>query len=148
MGVLSELVAASKSEAQAILEADGASETWPGISCKSLDQIKFASLWVVLSGETVRAESLVQRLNQIEVIAGAGEKGPWVLAIPEQLRDHLADLASEEDEAVRKVATTWAATAEMKGFPIDEIASLLQETADLADLAKQDEKELLLRVSL
>jgi hypothetical protein len=148
MGVLSELVAASESEAQAVLESDGPSQNWPGIVCKGLDQIKFASLWVILSGETVRAEGIVQRLNQIEVIASAGEQGPWVLAIPEPFRDQLADLASEEDDALRKVATTWAASGELKGWQIDEVASLLQETADLADLAREDEKDLLLRVSL
>jgi hypothetical protein len=148
MGVLSELVAASKSEAQSVLESDSPSQNWPGIVCKGLDQIKFASLWAILSGERIQAESIVQRLNQIELVSAAGENGPWVLAIPEQFRDNLADLASEEDDALRKVATTWAATDGLKGLPIDNVISILQEIADIADLARLDETDLLLRVSL
>jgi len=64
MGVLSHLLVADPSEAEAVLASDDPSRTWAGFFYRGLDRIKLATLWAI--AETGSAsERLEQRLDEI-----------------------------------------------------------------------------------
>jgi hypothetical protein len=148
MGVLSELVAAPKSEARLVAESDSPSRDWQGIVWKGLDQIKLASLWSILEGEQIEVDSVVASSERMELAANVSENGPWVFAIPEELRNLLADLAGKDDDRMRSVARAWASTDELKDWDHSDVTGLLQEVIDLADGARLAGNDLLLWICL
>jgi len=148
MGVLSELVIALKSEAPLVAHSDNPSRTWQGIYCKGLDQINLASLWSILEGDEIQVDSVVARSERIELASEVTEDGPWVFAIPNELRDVLAELAAEDTDKIQAVARTWWGTDELRDWDSSDVAALLQDVIDLADGAKLEGKDLLLWVCL
>ena len=148
MGILPELVVAPKSEAASIAGSDSPSRYWEGIVWKGLDQIKLASLWCILKGDQIHVENVLARSEQIELTAEVSENGPWVFAIPEELREILADLAGEDADKIHEVTREWGTTDELKDWEYSDVAGLLQAVIDLADGAKLNGKDLLLWICL
>jgi hypothetical protein len=148
LGVLSELVIALKSEAHAVAECDSPSRDWHGVVWKGLDPITLASLWSILEGEELDVDNVVSRSSRIQLAVEDSNDGPWVFAIPEAMRDSLAELAAECEDKIEGVARAWAATDELKDWDYSDVAELLQDVIDLADGARLERKDLLLWISL
>jgi DNA-directed RNA polymerase subunit F len=64
----------------------------------------------------------------------AGDDGPIVLRIPDEVMEKLAGL---EEEAIERVGEELAATEEFEinGWPAEEVQSLVEELSELARLA-------------
>lgn len=148
MGVISELIIASASDASLVAESLSPCENWQGFVWKGLDHIKLATLWCIIAGEELEVDHVVERSEQIEMTNSASEEGPWVFVIPTELRNILAELAREDDEKIQAVARDWATTEELEEWEFSDVTGMLQETIDLADSARIVEKDLLLWICL
>src|SRR5262245_34533187 len=100
MGVLSELIIADRSEAQAVAAAESPTQTWQGFGWKVLDPVNCGSLWAILEGVDLDVDGVVDRAGKFDLLAGSTENSPWVHLVPIELRDLLADLAATEMETV------------------------------------------------
>jgi hypothetical protein len=148
MGVLSELVIASRSEAASVAQSDSPTRTLQGVVWKGLDQIKLASLWCLLDSELLQIENVVDRSMQFELLAETTENGPWVFAVPTACRDKLAELSGDDEGEMQAVVRDWAATDELVDWDRSDVAELLQTVIQLADTAKWEGKDLLLWICL
>lgn len=136
MSVLANIVMADAEEADAIGESSRPAEDWRGVEVKGLDAAKIAMLQSILTGQTFD-----EALGEYDPIYAAGEDGPWVIRIPDELVERLAAL---EDEVLEPIGEELAATAEfeMDGWPADEVQMVLAELAALAGIAANQGKAL------
>ena|ERR1043166_2025111 len=148
MGVLSDLVVASVVEARSVVDSTAPSQKWPGCDCKGLDTIKLASLWLLLEGESLGVENVVDRSERISLAAEKSPEGPWVFVLPDELRDELSALSDFGDEKVSNVTAGWAATEELDGWEFSDVSELLEDLMYYADTAKSAGKQLLLWMCL
>jgi hypothetical protein len=148
MGVLSELVIASRSEAASVAESESPTRTWQGVVWKGLDQIKLASVWCLLDSEPLQVDNVVECSMQFELLAETTENGPWVFAVPSACRDKLAELSGDDEGEIQAVVRDWAATDELIDWDQSDVAELLQSIIQLADTAKLEGKDLLLWIDL
>lgn len=141
MGVLSDIVVAGHSDADAILAMDVPSEQLPGADVKGIDTIKLATLESILTGQPYEA------VETHDPVASASDDGPWVFALRPTL---VAALADASDPVLATTATAWAETEEFQldGWPLEVVSSVLEDLRRLAKLATADDKQLFLWMSL
>jgi hypothetical protein len=129
MGVLTDLIIAEESEAEAVAAMKGPLQRWPGIDAKGVDHIKLGKLLSIVTN-TPYQNSFVGEFVQI---AEASDDGPWVFRVPPRLVAPLAAMAGDD---IGPVSAQWAATEEFALSGWDE-ASVAQMLASICGLSKQ-----------
>jgi hypothetical protein len=148
MGVLSDVVALKKSEAQKVAQSLGPGEEFGGVSFRGLDPLNMSMLRWILLGKPVDGQGVVEDIDLFELLA-EGEDGPWVYLIPNDMRDRLAELSQEEDDEVSKaMAAKWCEQEELAGWELDDAVGVLKELGDLADGSRYEDKVLMLWICL
>lgn len=129
MGILVNIVSADEDEAEAIGESQHPVVEWSGIEARDIDTAKIVTLHCLLTGD-----GLEDAFYAYEPVYVAGDDGPIVLRIPDEMTEKLAGL---EEEAAEMVGEELAATEEFEvsGWPVEEVRSLVEELAELARLA-------------
>ena len=94
--MLTDLIAATEEDAEAILNAQGHANIWPTLEYKGVDQIKLASLRFILKGEPVDEGPVVEYMKAFKPLIDGGEEGPWIEALPEDLGQLLAAMSAED----------------------------------------------------
>jgi hypothetical protein len=130
MAILVNIVAADENDVDSIGESQHPVDEWGGIEARGLDTAKIATLHCLLTGDT-----LEDALSAYEPVYSAGEEGPMVLRISDEVVERLAGL---EEEALESVGEELAATEEFEitGWPVEEVQALVAELAALARYAE------------
>jgi len=136
MGILVNIVSADEEDVEAIGESQHPVEEWSGIEARDIDTAKIVTLHCLLTGD-----GLEDAFYAYEPVYVAGDDGPIVLRIPDEVMEKLAGL---EDEAIERVGEELAATEEfeMHGWPAEEVLTLVEELSALARLAESQDQAL------
>jgi hypothetical protein len=128
LSILVNIVIADEDDAEAIgLSLQPVAE-WSGLQARDLDTAKIATLHSLLTGE-----GFAEVLNRYEPVFVI-EEGASVIRIPDEAVERLASL--DEDE-LYAIGEELAATEEFElaGWPEDDVATFLEELAELAQQA-------------
>jgi len=147
MGVLSDLVVSDQVEARQVGECDAPVREWDGIELKTVDPVKLGALWAILTNVS-GVDAIVELAGRFPLLYEASDDGPWVYAIPRDLRVRLAELASMEPEEFRSIARRWASGEELRDWEYLDVEAVLQAIGTLADTARLRGNALLLWISL
>ena len=145
MGVLSDLIIADSADAMEINRAGGAhSSRWPVLESKGIDTIKLGTLATILLGAADDGSYMGDTSSLLDQLS---DEGPWVFLVPRELVTAIAKLSPSQNDAI---ARRWGETEEfqLEGWPIDEIQEYLAELVAHCQKTKQQEKDLLLWMSL
>lgn len=136
MGILVNIVSADEEDVEAIGESQHPVEEWSGIEARDIDTAKIVTLHCLLTGD-----GLEDAFYAYEPVYVAGDDGPIVLRIPDEVMEKLAGL---EDEAIERVGEELAATEEFEvnGWPAEEVLTLVEELSALARLAESQDQAL------
>ena len=143
MGVLSDIIVADRSEAQAIVDARGAHErTWPVLESKGIDAAKLESLWSVLPGGK-RDPTFMDSASLVYQVKG----GPWISVVPPPMVRALSDVS---DDALDRLAKDWAETDECRNedWSAEDVRDYLVELVAISRRARDAQKGLLLWICL
>jgi len=129
MGILVNIVSADEDDVEAIGESQHPIDEWSGIEARDFDTAKIVTLHCLLTGD-----GLEDAFYAYEPVYVAGDDGPIVLRIPDEMMEKLAGL---EEDALEMVGEELAATEEfeMNAWPTEEVQSLVEELSELARLA-------------
>jgi hypothetical protein len=146
MGVLTDFVVASVSDAQRVGESSSCpSRDFDGLDAKGIDTVKLGSLYSVLTGEPTDP-GLSGRCTLLFM---ASDEGPWVMQVPEDLVKLLAELAPKE---LGSVAAAWAQTEEFspayENWPVTLVQEVLEGIAELCRQAVAEGKAVLMWMCL
>jgi hypothetical protein len=141
VGVLSDIVVADESQAEAILSMSVPSQELPGADVKGIDTIKLATLESILTGQPY------EQVESHDPVAGDSDGGPWVFAVRPSL---VSALATASDTQLSAAATEWSATEEFQldAWPLDAVRSVLAELTRVSKLATNERKRVFLWMSL
>ncbi|MFN4149075.1 MAG: hypothetical protein ACK4E4_05940 [Rhodocyclaceae bacterium] len=130
MSLLSQILAAEEDEAEAIGDSLNPTDLWSGIGLRELTIPRLVMLHSLVTGE-----SFDDAVAQYEPVYVSSEEGTWVLRLADVL---MARLASLDDERLEAIAAELAATEvfETAGWSEDEVAGMLADLAELAQLAE------------
>lgn len=130
MGILVNIICADEEDVEAIGESQHPVAEWSGIEARDVDTAKIVTLHCLLTGD-----GLEDAVYAYEPVYVAGDEGPIVLRIPDEIMERLARL---EEDATEMVGEELAATEEfeMNGWPVEEVQSLVEELSALARLAE------------
>ncbi|MDP2785751.1 MAG: hypothetical protein Q8O38_14335 [Sulfurimicrobium sp.] len=136
MGILVNIVSADEEDVEAIGESQHPVDEWSGIEARDIDTAKIVTLHCLLTGD-----GLEDAFYAYEPVYVAGDDGPIVLRIPDELMEKLAGL---EEEAIERVGEELAATEEFEvnGWPAEEVLTLVEELSALARLAESQDQAL------
>ena len=149
MAMITNLVVASKSDAKLIAETPVPTKKWQGLEGKTVEHIKFCTLWVILEGGKLPDVPAVQaRINQMEVLHQVSEDGPWVFLIPRLLRDLIAGCSAKEESKTNAIATAWGLTEEFESWKAEEVSKVFKDIVVLGSAAKSEDKELMLWIRM
>jgi hypothetical protein len=159
MGILSDFVVADRAEAAAVATTVDR-KRWPCLQSKGITILEVGLLHFALTGEDPRAPvsppQFVKNpftgkelavsvgtayLDQFTCLEDHGEA--WVHEVPASLVGELADVAS-----VDGIAARWVEFEELENVPPKAVRATLVELRRLAQLARGQEKTLLLWTSL
>ena len=145
--MLTDLLAANPEEADAILSTNGHASIWPTLEAHTVDQVKLATLALILRGTTPESAAVGKIVESFEGLASGGEDGPWIDRVPNELVQGLAGLSADR---IDEVAAKWGSTEEAKldRWEQADIAVFLQELSAFAASAVAQNKSLLLWVCL
>jgi hypothetical protein len=146
MGVLSHLLVADASEADAVAASNEPSQTWDGFFCHGLDRIKLVTLWALLEAGSAD-DKLEHRLDTIRTIP-EGDHGPWVDIVPPNMLGSLASIVAMEEDEQESLAERWGHTVELERWEASEVLDLLRSIGDTAESALLVNKTLLIWTSL
>jgi hypothetical protein len=146
MGVLSDYLLASESEAEA--GADSIPLDSPDrIPLKGIQHVEISRLQCQLTGR----EWTPEVIDEYPIVFQGSEEGPWVFRLPAELVDRLARLAKDEIDAA---ATTWWSIDEfqphggLQGADLADIRTCLVRLAELAKRGRETGKDLYLWLCL
>ena len=142
MSVLSDLIVAPVSAAEAISRSPAPAREFGGADIKGIDTVKLALLHAQLTGEPLKP-----LLPAYEPLVSASDDGPWVFALPTPLVQHLATLGAPEQAGV---GARWGAAEE---FTLDrwrtpDVLGVLETLCASARQAEARGEALLLWMSL
>ncbi|HET7458127.1 MAG TPA: hypothetical protein VFJ74_10795 [Gemmatimonadaceae bacterium] len=142
MGVLSDLVAAPSTAAEAIGRTRGPARQFGGIDIKGIDTIKLGMLHAMLTGETF--ESLFPAYDPVVSVS---DDGPWVFELPSALVQRLGAL---DEPALSATAASWARTEEFEadGWSPKDVHAVLRDICAVARQARSAEHSLFLWMSV
>jgi hypothetical protein len=129
MGILTDLVVADESEAEAVAGSGGPLERWSGIDAKGIDQVKLGMLLSIMAGEPYRS-SLVGEFVQL---AEDSEDGPWVFRVPPR---PVSSLSKIKDDELGRLSERWLAVEEFADSGYD-LATVTEVVASLRELSKR-----------
>jgi hypothetical protein len=130
MGVLSDIIIAAPSEAQAAGDAAGRQDQlWPILEWRGIAHLELERLYAA-----IHPTAPVPSIGKDCLLYAASEEGPWVYFIPPEFKQAFAAV----DPAVRETL------ASAVGWPVESVAEL----ASHAQQAVASGKELLLILSL
>lgn len=143
MGLLIDLMVASTEEAGELSRLPGfdarakrcAIVRVPGLSIKKLIALK----------KVLCASS---RASDFPLVWGGDEEEEWVHQVSDELTDMLAQ---SKDKQVKTLAKAWMNSSEefaTESWPNDAVETLFKKLQEMAHLAKQQAKPMLLRISL
>ena len=92
MGILVNIICADEEDVEAIGESQHPVAEWSGIEARDIDTAKILTLHCLLTGD-----GLEDAVYAYEPVYVAGDDGPIVLRIPDELMEKLAGL---EEEAI------------------------------------------------
>ena len=129
MSFLVNIVTADEEEVEAVGLSQHPVSEWSGLEARDLGTSELATLHCLLCGD-----SFEEALSAYEPAWAGGDEGALVLRIPDEVAEKLASL---EEDALENVADELAATEEFErhGWPFDEVLTLMQQMAELAQLA-------------
>jgi len=138
MGVLADLIVAEMADAQAILASDYPLEKFKGSNADGLDPLMLAELHGLLAEHQPH-----ELLPAYRPIAQASDQGPWLIRLPSEMVQRLADLPPQDHPSV---AARWAAEERMREHaPGEHWADQILEIAALqSQMAAFEGKELFL----
>lgn len=129
MSVLTQIVAAEDDEIDAIGESLRPLDEWSGIERRGIDTAKIAVMHCLLTGDDFDlAASFYEPVY-------VGSEGAVVLRLANEAMERLAML---DEEGLDCLAAELAATEdfELDGWPEEEVAEMVIELAELAQLAE------------
>jgi hypothetical protein len=133
MGITADIFAARRQNLSPALLSSGPQPPLASLSSKGVDTIKMATLATIFQNEDLKnVKAVVAR--QPPVALEAGDDGPWIFAIPDQVTQRLAAL---DDAARAEIAEKWASTDEwrLSRWPRPEYDRWFNELCDLARAA-------------
>lgn len=141
--MLTDLIAATPEEAEAILHTQGHANVWPTLDAKTVDQVKLASLAFILKGKVPKDDAVIDYMKTFKNLLTASDDGPWIDLVSMDLRDSLANLPEDQVEIVAK---SWAATEEAKldRWNPNDVAHFLRQLSAFAASARAEKRSLLL----
>lgn len=130
MGILVNIVSADEEDVEAIGESQHPVDEWSGIEARDIDRGKIVTLHCLLTGDGIE-----DAVYAYEPVFNAGEDGPIVLRIPDELAEKLASL---DEDTLEIVGEELAASEdfETSDYPVEEVQSLVAEIAALARIAE------------
>ncbi|AMU98501.1 hypothetical protein TP47_00350 (plasmid) [Xanthomonas citri pv. aurantifolii] len=143
MAVLTDILVAPAHDAPAIISEWPGEKRWPAIEATGLDGLVFEELAVALGHPR-----LAEAIQDLDPSSFADEaNGPWVYVLPTELREQLVVLLPED---FARVSKAWSQGEEARGRGLTpEIAEgLLRQLHSLANRAHQEDRALLLWISL
>lgn len=143
MAVLTDILIAPTHDAPAIIANWPGAKNWPGLQTTGLDALVLSDLAVALAQTT-----LATAIEELDPYSSADEaNGPWLYVLPNELRDHLATLTADD---LGPIAKSWSEQEEAiaRGMTEEDAARLLSQIQSLAVTARNDQKPMLLWVSL
>lgn len=145
--MLTDLLSAKAEDAEAILSTSGHANVWSTLEANTVDQVKLASLALILRGQSVGVEGIGKLVASFKSLATGGDDGPWIDLVPESLVNDLARLPADRIEAV---AAEWASTEEARldRWQTEDAATFLKELSAFAASATAQNQGLLLWVCL
>lgn len=143
--MLTDLIAAQAEEALAILATQGHANVWATLEAKGVDQVKLASLALILQDKPLAPAAVSQYVQSFKLLASGGEDGPWMDLLPEDL---LLALAALPQAQVPVAAAAWVATpeAQQDRWDLPDVEDFLRELSALAASAAAQGQQLLLWV--
>ena len=130
MSILTQIIAAEEDELAAIGESLNPLDLWSGIGWRDLTIARIAMLECVLTGELF--DDAAARCEPVYV---SPDEGALVLRLSDELMEQLAMLDEDRIELLAAELTATEAF-ETAGWSEDEVASMLADLGELAQLAE------------
>lgn len=146
MGVISCLLVADASEAQAVRDHDDPAQAWNGVVFRGLDRIKLVALWALVEGNSTE-DRFEQRMEMVRTFPES-DAGPWVDVAPPALVSALSALAAVDDDEIADLASALAPMEDFEGWESSEIADLVRTIGDQAEAADLQGKTLMIHTTL
>jgi hypothetical protein len=143
MGLMSHLLIADASDANAMAASDDPIADREGFSFQGLDNIWLCTLLSLLESGSADHD-FDKYLDLVELLENTPERGPWVYTVHPKEVNLLARAASLEEDELNDTADLWAKTEELEGIPPSDVKDLLRTIGDLADTAALQDKCLIL----
>jgi hypothetical protein len=142
MALLTDVLVASSSEAEAICKTSRHFERWPCWQSKGVDNLVFSDLVRALG-----AEADAQALARNDRLIYGENDGPWVFHLPDVIPNMLSTL---EDDEIPDLAGRWLEGEESAdtGARVEDVVVALKELRDLSRQAVAADKSLLLWMCL
>ena len=144
MGVLTDFVVAELGDAKRIGDSMCPSRDFDGIEAKGIDNVKLSTLYAILTGTPVDPGFMGG-----DFLYSHSDEGPWVLLVPPDLVQRLANLSVDQ---VSATAGEWGKTEEFSPkysrWPQEVIEQWLQELARLCRQAIAEKIDVLMWMSL
>jgi hypothetical protein len=148
MGVLSDIIIASRDDAPLINAARGKHvNQWDCLASKGIDTIKLGTLSQILANQSVNDINTVATFMMDSILDKRSDDGPWVFLVPDQLVSSLISLNKEEKEGV---TTKWAQTEEFQldRWELEDVEEYFDDLIAHAIKARASRKSLLLWTSV
>src|SRR5207253_1912724 len=126
-----------------VCQSNCPAQEFAGLDAKGIDQIKLATLYAILT----KSDFEPGFMN--DTLSSGGEEGPWVMEVPPDLVERLAELKPRQRTAAGK---KWAATEEFSpqfdDWPVEAVQQILQDLALLCQRAVAEKKSVLMWMCL
>lgn len=142
MGVLTDFVVASRSDAKKVADCSVPSEELGGIDAKGVDPVQMGTLYAILSESEYDPDFMIAEDSFLHVVS---DDGPWVQIVPDDMVKRLAGLTEADIPAVAK---RWGETEEFEPqygeWTPEDMCAFLVEISKLSQRAIAEEKSLLM----
>jgi hypothetical protein len=147
MSIISEIVVGRRDETKQILANADQAKALPTLEANTVDVVKLASLALLLKGEPLDDDLVIEQARHFEEIGQQGDNGPWLYVFPNDLCKQLANL---NEEHALSVAVAWSETEEARldRWNPSDTAKFLKDLSRLASTARNVAEDLILFVSL
>ena len=141
---LTDFVIADRKDAQQVCDAECPNEEFNGMTAKGIDPVKLGTLYAILTDTEYDPNRAT-----CEPLCDGGEEGPWVIGVPNDLVQRLAELdAKQIDNAARKWANTEEFSSKYHNWPSEAVRGVLSDLAKLCAKAAAAKKSVLMWMSL
>jgi len=140
MGSLADLIVANSNDAQAILNSEYPLGTFPGVNADGLNPLHITELHAMLM-----EKDFSQLLSDYQPIAKDSKRGPWLINIPKELIEILANIAPHDQAPT---AVQWASTDRLReeGWTELDAENYFAQLVHFSQTALFEEKQLFLCV--